>query len=330
MCWPIRSQMMFLVLWALLATSSEAVARKSVHVAKDGECLRPSNAEDQEIEVYFGCGCFWHMQFEFAEMEKHSLNRGPGQITARTAYAGGQPNPDGMLCYHNLKGIAEYEKYGHAEVVVLTIPEGSFHNFTELFWKNCPGGNRIDQQDPGPAYRSVIGIPGGSSSPLATQFSAASYPAEVAFPAGEGSESDAKNTVVIYDSTKFTAIRAEKYHQFHDDMTQQYPQSYHDEIKFVKAGPCPGDAGYRLQEEAEAAKQTTSTHAPPPRSAEEAEATKQTTSTHAPPPRSAEEAEATKQTTSTHAPPPRSAGLCMAPTYALILSLVLALLPCWP
>ena len=36
----------------------------------------PATAEEgDEIDVYFGCGCFWHVQHEFVEAEKRILGR---------------------------------------------------------------------------------------------------------------------------------------------------------------------------------------------------------------------------------------------------------------
>ena len=45
---------------------------------------------DELIDVYFGCGCFWHVQHEFVEAERKILGRADDQITSRTGYAGGK------------------------------------------------------------------------------------------------------------------------------------------------------------------------------------------------------------------------------------------------
>ncbi|CAE8720749.1 unnamed protein product, partial [Polarella glacialis] len=51
-----------------------------------------------EVEVYFGCGCFWHMQHGFAEFEMSELQRQGEAITSRTAYAGGtKVGADGLV-----------------------------------------------------------------------------------------------------------------------------------------------------------------------------------------------------------------------------------------
>eukprot|EP00747_Dinoflagellata_sp_TGD_P162815 gnl/TRDRNA2_/TRDRNA2_180831_c0_seq1.p1 gnl/TRDRNA2_/TRDRNA2_180831_c0~~gnl/TRDRNA2_/TRDRNA2_180831_c0_seq1.p1 ORF type:complete len:316 (-),score=46.50 gnl/TRDRNA2_/TRDRNA2_180831_c0_seq1:116-1063(-) len=205
-----------------------------------------SSGDDPQIEVYFGCGRFWHMQFAFAKTEKHTLQREGQAITARTAYAGGvQKGPHGMLCYHNYKRIAEYALYGHAEVVTLKIPQSSFGKFAETFWQSCPGGIRRDHVDIGPQYRALIGVPGGLQSTLAKQFTESNTGDSVGFVAGKGGEHDEKHTVFVYDTASFPGVRAEKYHQFHDDSVDGlYPKNYRDLNKYVEPGQCPGDSGY--------------------------------------------------------------------------------------
>ena len=41
------------------------------------------------VDVYFGSGCFWHVQHEFVEAERKYLSRNDGQLTALAGYAGG-------------------------------------------------------------------------------------------------------------------------------------------------------------------------------------------------------------------------------------------------
>lgn len=40
------------------------------------------------IDVYFGVGCFWHVQHEFVEAEARLLGRKGSEFTSRTGYAG--------------------------------------------------------------------------------------------------------------------------------------------------------------------------------------------------------------------------------------------------
>ena len=46
--------------------------------------------DDKLIDVYFGCGCFWHVQHEFAVGEIQILKRKETELTARAgAYRDG-------------------------------------------------------------------------------------------------------------------------------------------------------------------------------------------------------------------------------------------------
>merc|ERR1712087_927180 len=89
----------------------------------------PKNAIAAEssalTDVYFGVGCFWHIQHEFVEAERKLLSRADKELTSRTGYAGGTKNIEGKVCYHNFQSLADYGKLGHGEVVGMTIPENS-------------------------------------------------------------------------------------------------------------------------------------------------------------------------------------------------------------
>lgn len=64
-------------------------------------------AEEDAIDVFFGCGCFWHVQHEFVEAERNILQRSDDAITSRAGYAGGKAGSlDGKVCYHNAQNIA--------------------------------------------------------------------------------------------------------------------------------------------------------------------------------------------------------------------------------
>ena len=45
---------------------------------------------DNDIPIYFGVGCFWHVQHEFVEAEKKLLGRGDMEVTSYAGYAGGK------------------------------------------------------------------------------------------------------------------------------------------------------------------------------------------------------------------------------------------------
>ena len=68
-------------------------------------------AGDAEVELYFGVGCFWHVQHEFVELERSLLGREGAALTALVGYAGGtRVGRGGEVCYDN------YEELGHTEV----------------------------------------------------------------------------------------------------------------------------------------------------------------------------------------------------------------------
>merc|ERR1719253_39565 len=130
---------------------------------------------------------------------------------------------------------------GHAEVVDLKIPETKFHVFADQFWSSCPQGERADPQDAGGEYRSVVGLPGGVQSSLMKQLKEKA--SNVKFSPGKGNEGDTSGTgtVYVYDSHAFPAHIAERYHQFHDDMTAAYGSPYNSLRQFATKTKCPGD-----------------------------------------------------------------------------------------
>lgn len=214
-----------------------------------GPLSAATTAEVAEVTVYFGCGCFWHMQHEFVELEMAPpLNRREQAVTARTAYAGSkQVGPDGLVCYHNSQGVADYGQLGYSEVVSLSIPEDRFDSFAQKFWQACPGGRRRDVQDVGGEYRSVVGLPGGMNSPLMPALRR--YAGSTTLVAGHGGDPDTLGTgqVFVYDTAQFPAHIAEKYHQFHNDMVDNYGPAYNALRQLAKATSCPGDKGGIMQ-----------------------------------------------------------------------------------
>jgi len=198
---------------------------------------------DQGVQIYFGCGCFWHMQHEFTMLEKSALSREGSGLTARAAYAGGKKcGPDGLLCYHNMQGIADYGSLGHAEAVELVVPEDSFAGFAQKFWEVCPLGQRQDPQDVGGEYRSVVGLPGGMNSPLLGRLQPTGP--GVTLVAGKGDEKDTLGLgkVFVYDTKDFPPRTAEKHHQFHNDMMATYGDDYNKlRDTLGERTSCPGD-----------------------------------------------------------------------------------------
>ena len=87
--------------------------------------LVPASAlsEETQVEAYFGCGCFWHVQHQFVEAERRILGRNDSELTSRAGYAGGLSGAqNGKVCYHNPAHISDYASLGHAEVVRIRVP----------------------------------------------------------------------------------------------------------------------------------------------------------------------------------------------------------------
>ena len=207
-----------------------------------------SAADDELADVYFGCGCFWHVQHEFVEAERRVLGRKDGEVTARAGYAGGNAGADrGKVCYHNAGFVADYGKLGHAEVVRLTVPTSSFGEFAReycrLFNKD---GYRPDQLgDTGPEYRNLVGLPGGAKSPLAKELVRASVAEgdRLDFGVGKGDDADVRGLSWIMDTAAFPFFQAEPYHQFHDGFAwgEDYPGAYNGLAKALRVADsgCP-------------------------------------------------------------------------------------------
>lgn len=69
--------------------------------------------EDAPMDVYFGVGCFWHIQHEFVDAERKILKRNDRELTSRTGYAGGsKTDNEGRVCYHNFQRVADYGALG--------------------------------------------------------------------------------------------------------------------------------------------------------------------------------------------------------------------------
>jgi peptide methionine sulfoxide reductase MsrA len=216
-----------------------------------GQTSPPAAAADEVmIDVYFGCGCFWHVQHEFVEAEHNILGRSDDELTARAGYAGGKTGAkDGKVCYHNIANIADYGKLGHAEVVSLQIPPSKFQEFAVEYCKLFRNGMRPDQfGDRGSEYRNLVAFKGGSKSPLAQQLVEASKATgdQLDFAVGKGTDEDIARLVWIMDIDQYPFFIAEQYHQFHDgfNLGENYPSSYNSLAQKYAAkgenfGSCP-------------------------------------------------------------------------------------------
>ena len=89
--------------------------------------------------------------------------------------------------------------------------------------------DRVDPQDKGPEYRSLLGLPNGDKNPLYQGIAQAASDAGFTLANGKGNDPDTlgKQLVYVYDSLKFPFYQAEVYHQFHNDFqSPAYGKAY--------------------------------------------------------------------------------------------------------
>jgi hypothetical protein len=114
----------------------------------------------------------------------------------------------------------------------IILPMSSFrYILLEVLFKFCPWLNldRVDPQDRGGEYRSLIGLPQGDKNPLYAGVLKAAKDAGFTLEDGQGNDPDTLGTrlVYVYDSNKFPFYQAEVYHQFHDDFqSPAYGKAY--------------------------------------------------------------------------------------------------------
>jgi peptide methionine sulfoxide reductase MsrA len=224
-----------------------AIAALAANANTEAAMAVEESGEEGLIDVYFGCGCFWHVQHEFVEAEKKILGRKDDQLTARAGYAGGTAGAvDGKVCYHNAASVADYGKLGHAEVVGMKIPSSKFKDFAVEYFKLFDAkGDRPDQAgDRGGEYRSLVGVPGGAKGPYAKILVDASIATgdKLDFAFGKGDDKDARKTSFVMDSEKFPFYVAEQYHQFHVgfNLNENYPSSYNNLSSTLMIGSSDG------------------------------------------------------------------------------------------
>lgn len=200
-----------------------------------------SEEADALVDVYFGCGCFWHVQHEFIEAERRILGRKDEELTSLTGYAGGTQiaKVQGVetVCYHTFPpgteaARADYGRLGHGEVAGMKIPAGTVGDFaTEYFSLLDKNGDRPDKLDRGGEYRNLIGLPGGMDSPLMEAIESAK-PKDLILVSGKGNDGDTLGSkkIWVYDTAAYPFHQAEVYHQYHDGFFpgENYPDTYND------------------------------------------------------------------------------------------------------
>ncbi|KAL3822827.1 hypothetical protein ACHAXA_011464 [Cyclostephanos tholiformis] len=172
---------------------------------------------DDIVDVYFGCGCFWHVQHEFVEAERRILGRTDPELTSGAGYAGGGGGEGCWDTPRSSRCACRRRNSRNSPVEYCKL-------FDDL-------GNRPDQfGDRGPEYRNLVGIPGGTSSPLAAKLVRASISTgdRLDFAVGKGDDGDVPAVSYVMDTADFPFFVAERYHQFHDGfrLDEGYPESY--------------------------------------------------------------------------------------------------------
>jgi hypothetical protein len=118
----------------VIATTSAAIAGHAA-LATSPSSVAAATTTSSEEKVYFGVGCFWHIQHEFIQAERDLLQRNDKQLTSLTGYAGGKSIGDqGQVCYHNMQSLADYGRMGHGEVVGMSLPSDQIVPFAKVYF----------------------------------------------------------------------------------------------------------------------------------------------------------------------------------------------------
>eukprot|EP01031_Cornospumella_fuschlensis_P035109 gene35109-42523_t len=212
------------------------LAALAVSLCNSPPSLATTESLPSHHKVYFGVGCFWHVQHEFVEAEKRLLGRNDDQISSTAGYAGGKAGEkDARVCYHNFQGAPDYGKLGYAEVVQVDVPDDSLGAFASQYFSLFQNKDRPDRGDRGLEYRALLGLEGGlqPSSPLYQQVARVAAEKGFRLQPGVGGDADTLDRgglVYVMDAQAFPFQQAEVYHQFHDGFMpgEQYPAAYHE------------------------------------------------------------------------------------------------------
>ena len=208
-------------------------------------------------EIYLGNGCFWERQWAYYSIESTEFGRPNDNITSQVGYAGGSAPQGDTVCHHSGDG-RDYSRLGHAEVVRVQLDTSlqaeQFSTLAADFFNSFTGPagtrSRPDPMDRGRPYRSVVGLPGGRSSPLYSLLVAANT-FGMKLEDGAGGDPDTFNTIWVYDSRRFPFFAGEVYHQFHSNFFHSdgmpYPSAYlvalwrrQQELRLIRPTDCPG------------------------------------------------------------------------------------------
>jgi len=123
--------------------------------AVTGSSSSSSASITEDESVYFGVGCFWHIQHEFVAAEQELLGRKDNELSSLTGYAGGKAvGSEGRVCYHNIMSVADYGKLGHAEVVGMKLPTDKIVDFSKIYF------SLFDPKTGGASHDFVVGSMG--------------------------------------------------------------------------------------------------------------------------------------------------------------------------
>ena len=202
--------------------------------------------------------------WSFVQLEQ-AWDRRLTNITARAGYAGGVGTDNGKVCYHcrmlglPLWCLQSYAQLGHAEAVQVQLSAGAagreqFAALARDFFGSFTGppGHRLrpDPMNRGPEYRSLVGLPGGTASPLYPLLRRANTHAMELRESGAGSNPDAANVVWIHDTARLPFFVAEAYHQLHSNSYMSEGMPYNEsyvhglwdvltEAQLIRGTGCP-------------------------------------------------------------------------------------------
>jgi peptide methionine sulfoxide reductase MsrA len=251
---PICLGLILVSLLGLLAAAPRSAAQAQHVVAAGASSSTPATAHGRGCSkgctgvVYLGNGCFWERQWAYYNVEispRAPFRRKPDDTTSLVGYAGGKaPSGEGEVCYHTGDG-RDYGALGHAEAVLVhldpsnaTLAAEQLASLAIDFFRSFTGPagarGRPDAGDMGSPYRSMVGLPGGMSSPLYAAlvkhnaFKMALKPGTGGAGAG-GGDGDEFNTVWVYDSEVWPFYSGEVYHQYHCNFFMSEGMPYPDE-----------------------------------------------------------------------------------------------------
>lgn len=134
MHWTTRRTALASLVTAVLGTTTQ-VAHASDSSIAGGSSSSGSTSNSKNEAVYFGVGCFWHIQHELVQAERDLLKRSDRELTSVTGYAGGRAaGSAGRVCYHNFQRVADYGELGHGEVVGLQLPTDKIVEFAAVYF----------------------------------------------------------------------------------------------------------------------------------------------------------------------------------------------------